>query len=431
MQRFALAGLLPVILALPSYAGSSPEPSGARPVVTEAAFLATLDEAHPAVVERMAALEVARSRVAAAQTLENPRFEAMREDPSGPIEQTTLVLAWQLPGADRKPRIAAREAAAEAEAARLEQQRLALRLELREIYADWAVAAARHDRLGRQAQRVTALAERERLRADRGEASGLEARRLELAASGLRTRVALAIAAAGEARSRAAGWLPDLPRDARPTLPQLAVDPQLARAHPLLRAAEKELAVATLERQVAKRFIASPEVSLGWQQQEAEGERVDGPILGFGWTVPAFDRKRPEQAAAEARVSAAQARLEQVQRELTAALAGAQTRYRDLATALAAARAELDGTTRMLDGTEAAFRLGESSLTDLLDTHRAVTDSELALIELHAAALAAHRDLERAAGGAVGSSSSDNLESENSKRSRIELPQTDPQENSP
>jgi outer membrane protein TolC len=52
----------------------------------------------------------------------------------------------------------------------------------------------------------------------------------------------------------------------------------------------------------------------------------------------------------------------------------------------------------MLDGAEAAFRLGETSLTDLLETHRSAAEAELAVLELHQAALAAHRDLERLAG---------------------------------
>ncbi len=55
----------------------------------------------------------------------------------------------------------------------------------------------------------------------------------------------------------------------------------------------------------------------------------------------------------------------------------------------------------MLDGVEAAFRLGESELTDLLETHRSVLEAELIVLELHAAALAAHRDLERLVGSAT------------------------------
>ena len=44
---------------------------------------------------------------------------------------------------------------------------------------------------------------------------------------------------------------------------------------------------------------------------------------------------------------------------------------------------------------EAAFRLGESSVTDLLETHRSATEAELAALDLYEAALAAARELER------------------------------------
>ena len=30
---------------------------------------------------------------------------------------------------------------------------------------------------------------------------------------------------------------------------------------------------------------------MGWQRQEVGPEAVDGPILGFAWSVPLFDRK--------------------------------------------------------------------------------------------------------------------------------------------
>ena len=54
------------------------------------------------------------------------------------------------------------------------------------------------------------------------------------------------------------------------------------------------------------------------------------------------------------------------------------------------------------DGAEAAFRQGEAGLTDLLETHRSVTEAELAVLDLHEAALAAHRELERLAASGEG-----------------------------
>ncbi len=419
MYRIVLAGLLPALFAAPAAAqvGGVPQrtPRGDARIVTEAEFLSALDDSHPAVAESSEALALARAGIMAAATRENPMFAVVREDPDGPVEQVDWTLSWQLPGAGRRPRIAAREEAADATAARLQQQLLSLRLRMREVYADWAFASARHERLAGQAERVEALAEREILRAERGEASGLEARRLELAAGSLWARVALAAAAAEQARARAAGWSV-LPPDARPVLPMLPAAPEpggradgarssgrasgalSSKSHPLVRAAERELAAATLERQAARRFVRSPEVSLGWQRQEAGHESIDGPVLGLAWSVPVFARNRAEKAASEARVSGARARLERVRRELESARAGNRESFQHLAEAFGDAAAALGGNERMLEGAEAAFRHGEASLTDLLETYRSVTESELAVLDLHQAALAAHRELERVAG---------------------------------
>ncbi len=392
MHRIAMAGLLPVLFAA----------SGAAQIITEAEFLSALDSddggaVHPAVTESSEALALARARTLAA-TLANPVLGVVREDPSGPVEQVDVTLSWQLPGMGRGPEIAARQEAAGAAAERLSQQLLALRLTMKRVYADWAFAWQRHDRLSAQAERVGALAEREKLRAGRGEASGLEAHRLDLAASGLRARVALAAADIEQARARAASWSSALPPDAHPALPVLPSAPEPGEGHPLERAAERELAAALLERRAAGRLVRSPEVSLGWQRQEDGSESVDGPILGVAWAVPVFGRNRAEKAASDARISGARARLERVQRQLESSRAGARASFQRLATALDSAEAARGGHQRMLDGAEAAFRHGEASLTDLLETHRSVTDSELAVLDLHQAALAVHRELVRVAG---------------------------------
>ncbi len=398
MHRFAVAGLLPVLLVASAAAQQVH-------IITEADILRALDPdhdgvVHPAVAESSEALALARARILAASTRENPVLGVVREDPSGPAEQIEWTLSWQLPGTERRPRIAAREAAAGAAAARLQQQLLSLRLTMKEVFADWAFAVDRWITLEDQKRRVWELAGREKLRAERGEASGLEVHRLDLAVSVLRTRVALATATVEQAKARVASWFPALPSYAGPVLPELPELPELGEDHPLVRAAQGDLAAATLEREASGRFVRSPEVSLGWQRQEAGPESADGPVLGLAWSVPVFARNRAEKAVAEARVSGARARLERVRREVDSARSGARASFQLLATALGDARAALGENERMLDGTEAAFRHGEASLTDLLDTYRSVTESELAVLDLHQAALAAHRELERVAGGA-------------------------------
>ena len=393
MQRFILIGLLGGFFAV---GGAAQD----RPVVTEAEFLSVLDETHPAVRESAEAVALAEARLVATQTLDNPVVEAVREDPAGPIGQTDILVSWQVPGAERGPEIRAREGEIGAARRRLAYDLLGYRLAMREAYAGWAVADARRQRLSTQAERVESLAEREAVRAERGEASGLEARRL--AAATLRSRVALAAGASERARAEAAAWHPGLPPNARPVLPELPDAPSLDGADVRVRAAEADLAAAELAQLATRPIVASPEVTVGWRRQDLTPGAVDGPIFGVAWSVPLFDRRQAARQSAGAALAAAGARLELAERESGAARIAASTNFARLANALAEAREELGATERMLDSEEAAFRQGEAGLTDLLETHRSVTEAELALLDLHEAALAAHRELERLAASREG-----------------------------
>lgn len=397
----AVTGAVPFVGRVDEIAQDGAAPNG--PVVTEvrflteAQFLSALDETHPAVRESAAALERAKAGALAARTFDNPVVQAVREDPGGPIGQTDVLVSWQLPGAARRPEIQAREGEIGAARRRLAYDLLGYRLDMREAYAGWAVAAARRQRLETQAERVESLAAREAVRAERGEASGLEARRLRLAAATLRSRVALAAAASEQARAEAAAWRPGLPVSARPVLPDLPDAPSLDGADTRVRAAQADLGAAELAELAARPIVASPEVTLGWQEQDVGTASVDGPVLGFAWSVPLFDRRQAARQNAAAAREAARARLELAERESAASRTAARGNFARLAAALAEAREELRGIERMLDGAEAAFRQGETDLTDLLETHRSVIEAELAVLDLHEAALAAHRELERLA----------------------------------
>ena len=399
MHRSILIGLFGGFFAV---AGAAQD----RPVVPEAEFLSVLDGTHPAVRESAGAVGLAEARLLAARTLDNPVVEAVREDPGGPIGQTDVLVSWQIPGAERGPEIRAREGEVGAARRGLAHELLGYRLAMREAYAGWAVAAARRQRLTLQAERVGSLAQREAVRAERGEASGLEARRLGLAAATLRSRVALAAGASERARAEAAAWHPGLPADAQPVLPELPAAPSLDGADVRVRAAEADLAAAELAQLATRPIVASPEVTVGWRRQDLTPGAVDGPIFGVAWSVPLFDRRQAARQSAGAGLEAARARLELAERESTAARNAARSNFARLAAALAEAREELGATERMLDSAEAAFRQGEAGLTDLLETHRSVTEAELAVLDLHEAALAAHRELERLATSREGGSGS-------------------------
>jgi outer membrane protein, heavy metal efflux system len=386
MVRIFVAGILAALVG---------PAAGGQTIITESDYLSILDGSYPAVVAAAEELAIARSNLVAASTFENPSIGLVREDPSGDAAQTDAMISWQLPDFGRRLEIEAREKEVAAAQARLAHERAALRVSMREAYADWALASARADRLYAQRTRLDELARREARRAESGEVSGLEARRLLLAASSLGAQHALASATEEEMRAKARRWSSTIPADAKPRLPEASAFPESAEDHPLVLAAEADLAAALAAEGAAKRFLRAPELMAGWQRQEDGPDTVDGPLYGINWSIPLFGRNQAGKSAAAARVEAARARLDQTRREVESSRQGALAAYRRLAEQIEAIGPALEGNDRTLEGAEAAFLLGEASLTDLLETHRAVTEAEMALLELREAALAASRELER------------------------------------
>lgn len=394
MHCLALTGLLSVLLVA---AGGAQAP----PILTETEFLSVLDETHPAVRESAESVALAEAGLRGTTTFDNPVIGAVREEPSSSVGQIEIMVSWQLPDVGRGARIAAHQRQIDAAKAHFAQRLADHRLAMRKVYADWAVADQRQRRLSIRAERVELLAKREARRSEKGEISGLEAHRLRLAASALRSRVAMAAAEAEQARARVTAWYVELPDGVRPMLPELPPVPSVDGSNLMVLAAEEDLAAAKLAIMAARRVVSSPEISLGWLRQEAGSESLDGPIIGLAWSVPLFDRKQAARDTAEAKRKTAEARLGRVQREVDTSRVSARNSLTHLSTALAQTRQDLAINDRILDGAEAAFRHGEVPLTDLLETHRSVVEAELAMLDLHAAALAAHRDLEGLAGSAT------------------------------
>jgi outer membrane protein TolC len=364
--------------------------------LTEDRVLATLTADHPAVAALRRELGEAEAELVRARTLANPELGVTHEAP-GDAEQIDLTLSWQLPHPGRRRLgTAAAEAGVAAARARLTAAESALRLSLRESYATWATAAATAERLETHAIRLDALAGRERQRAEAGEAAGLDARRLGLAASAARTELARARAARAAAEASLRAWAPDLPAGATPELPPLP-SPTAAAASaepPRLVALRAELDAARLAEQLAGRTLEMPSVTGGWQRQESPGAQADGPILGVAWPLPLLDRRRAERLAARSRVEAATAELAMAEREVAAAREAAAASYQELHAAALAARETAELAPAALSAALAAFEAGEAPLTDLLETLDATHDAKLAAVELLAEALAAQRRLE-------------------------------------
>jgi len=390
MQRLVSA-LAAAVLAVPCAGQTSS-------TITEAEFLSALDDQHPALVAKREAVFAAEAELRRVAAWSNPRLTAVREDPTGSTSQIDLTLAWQPPHPSRRLAVSAGEKDLEAAQARYDSDRLDLRLSMREVYAQWAVATELAAAVGDQALAVDRLAQRQRRRAEIGESSGLEAARLELEAAQLSSRQALFETDALQSEAIARGFSLEIDAGARPELPSLPALVDVEGDHPTLEALARELEAARLASRVERRYIDLPEIIAGWQKIDLGEETLDGPVVGLSWQLPVVNRNRPERALADARVDAADARLQAAERQIGAERRGALLVYERLAQATADARRANSNNEQILEASMAAFQAGESSLTDLLDTVRAISEAESTALQLHGAALEAHRRVERTLG---------------------------------
>ncbi len=375
------------------------------PALTEEAFLAAVTGDHPAAVALAGEREIAAAEAIRASLLPNPTVEASIEEPDGAARETTAAVTWTPPLDGRRAlrREAAERGLAAAEG-RLAASRLRLRLDLRAVYAEWAFAWERRELLAAHLARVGELAGRARARAEAGEIPGLAARRFTLEEAQARADLARVEARLGAARAALAAWHPEVPRDARPAslpLPAMAgAVPDLA-GRPDLVAREREVERAEIVRRLSGKIFEAPALGLGWKRIEERSAEASGPVVSAGWTVPLFDRRQADRREAEARLTTAQAELELARVRAQAELAGALAAYDRLRTEAAEA-AEAGGagmaTGELLTGASASYQLGESGLTDLLDTLRAALAARITALEIREAAVAAQRDLEAATG---------------------------------
>lgn len=370
------------------------------PIFTEEDFIAAVTVEHPAAVALTGERELAAAEAIRVSLLSNPAIEASIEEPDGAARETTAGVTWTPPLDGRRAlrREAAERGLAAAES-RLQAARLRLRLDLRTVYAGWAFAWERRELLAAHLVRVGELAEKARARARAGEIPGLAARRFTLEEAQARTDFGRAEARLAAARGTLAAWVPGVPPDARPApvpLPPAREAPNLSR--PDLVAREREVERAETLRRLSARIFEAPALGLGWKRIEDRSVAASGPVVSAGWTVPLFDRRQADRREAEARLSTARADLELARVRAQAEWAGALAAYERLRTEAAGADRVISGTGDLLAGAAAAYQLGESGLTDLLDTLRAALAARMTVLDVREAALAAQRDLEAAIG---------------------------------
>lgn len=386
-----------IALALASF----PSLARAQVWVNEEDFLAVLNDDHPARMALSERVGIARAERVRAGLLPNPTATFEREAPGNGAEQIIWQLAWTPPLDGRRgPAVRAGAAGLAAATHQLEAERLELRSRLREAFADWAFSTERKATIEAHGVLIRRLAGQMRARATSGEESGLSASRLELAAVEVAAEAARTFADEVRAGAAALAWHRGLAAEAVPQRPPLPVLSDTVRT-PLradLLARRFEVEQAQWQLRAGGRFLKFPELAFGWQQIREENATLEGPRVGVSWPVPLFDRRQPERIEASARLAAARGRLEFAGARAAGELTASRAAYLRLREAALEAMKTTDRSERVVESATTTFRLGESRLTDLLETLRSVLAARLAALDLYAAALEAHRSLELAAG---------------------------------
>ena len=373
-------------------------------VVTEEQVIDQLGQGHPALVAQQAHVAEAEADRVRAGQLNNPVLVWDHEAPRDAMEQTTWGVAWapRLDGR-RSLRLEAAAEAVRATEGGVATQRMEIREAARAAFTEWWAAHARRQALEEHLAVVTAVEAHMRQRAASGEEPGLEARRLTLATD--EARAQLAIAAAEEAKAMAAlrAWFPGLPADARPERPGLppVLSDVDASARGDLKALGAAKARSEIELRLAERVFSPPEFMVGWQTQELPGATYSGPVFSLSIAVPVFDYRQADRALARAQTARTEAELAALNLQAEAEVEGALAAYARLAREAVEQERGAAGLPAMTDAATLAYRLGETSLTDFLDTLRAALAAKIRIIDLLVLALESHRGLELAAGRPV------------------------------
>lgn len=386
--------------AVLAMAAAEPPP----PVLTEQQMLAALNAGHPVMVALQSRVDEAAADVVRAGLFENPAVVFEREAPHDATRQTTWGLTWTLPlDARRSLRVDAADQAVKVRQGEVAQLRLMARESVRAAYADWYVAYARRGVLAEQLA-VVAEAERQVVqRAAVGEETGLDARRLAIEVGEIRAQLAEAEARLARARAGVSAWYPALPAGAVPVAPPLPPVPETLDASTRgdLAALRAEQAQREIEVRLGSRVIPAPELLVGWQEQ-AVGDVVNtGPVVAVSLPVPVFDHRQAERALARSQLARAEAELATASARAEAEIGGAVAAYRALALEAREQQRAAEELPRLVEGATQAYRMGEASLTDFLDSLRAALASHLRALDVLALAHEGHRALEVAAGREV------------------------------
>lgn len=389
----------------------------------EAPRRVTLAEAHALFARNNADLQVARADAAEAAALArqaaaypNPEASVTHEPLSGDGRSYSesyfnLSQRLQWPGTRSARQTAANRIAAAA-AARLTADSTRLALQVKEAWVSAAVA----ERSVALLERVTDVfrsAERsaeERLR--EGDISAYDRRRIAI--ERLRYESSLAdarLTASTQRRTLALLVLPDAdevevgPADTlgaappRPDLDRLLSDAADRRSE--IAAATAALEAARADVRAARSGRIPDVTATGGYKRQSDG--LTGAFIGLSVPLPVWNRRGGEVAAADARVSAAEARLVLTRRQVRNDIARALLAYEAAVERIALLADPQTEAADLLSVAQIAYDAGEMDLVQLLDAADALRDAQTLESRLRAELWTSWFDLERAVGGFDGS----------------------------
>lgn len=140
----------------------------------------------------------------------------------------------------------------------------------------------------------------------------------------------------------------------------------------------------------------APTVSLGYTHKS---DGLNGPVIGLALPLPIFDRRAGDIDAVEARIRAAETRLDVAERSVQTDVEQTYETYRAIAARVdhLIPTFEADATV-MLGAAQIGYREGEMSLTELLNAVETYREVRILMIDLYTRRQIAYFDLMRAAG---------------------------------
>ncbi len=370
----------------------------AQTAISEKDLLAAVADSHPAMLELEALAAEARGERAAARLWDNPEVWMERESYSDDLGESRIGVSFALPFDGRRSlRARAAQYGLAAAEAEVVLAGMRVREQARADFADWYVSGERY-RSSRSARELAdELAQMMDERAAAGEASRLAMQRLKLVAAELRAAESLAESEFLRASRMVQRWYPAASGTTTARAPELPPSPLAfdLKDRPDITASSQRLAQSEALRRLSGRWLKLPSVDVGWIDPS---QGPGGSLIGLSIEVPLFDRNQGDEAYARSRLAATRAAYQSDTLRARLEWEAARDSYERLReTALGqmdvAARAD-----SVIIAADAAFRVGEMGITDLLESLRSVQAGRDSALELYAAALSAHRTLELAAG---------------------------------